>query len=131
MSRLLLDTHSWFWFVGDKDNLPISAKRQIEIAHQVFVSSISVYEIGQKLRLGRWPGMSEDILDAMIGDASAGIEYLELDMALAKRASLLDWAHRDPFDRMLAATAMDRDLAIVSKDAVFDSLEGLRRIWRQ
>lgn len=129
MSGLLLDTHAWVWFVQNSQLLPFSVKRRIETAGQVFVSCVSVYEIGQKLRLGKWPGMSEAILDAMIGDDESGIEQAPLNSDLARTASLLAWDHRDPFDRMIAATAMASDLELVSKDEAFDQLETLWRYW--
>ena len=39
----------------------------------------------------------------------------------------MDWSHRDPFDRLLAATALRRNLPIVSADAVFDGV--VTRVW--
>ena len=41
----------------------------------------------------------------------------------------MDWAHRDPFDRLIAATALSEGGMLASKDAAFDELEGLNRIW--
>ncbi|MBZ5772136.1 MULTISPECIES: hypothetical protein [Rhizobium] len=46
---------------------------------------------------------------------------------------MMNWGHRDPFDRLLAATAMDSRIAIISADVVFDALDDLgdwiARIW--
>ena len=47
---------------------------------------------------------------------------------VAERAGRLPGPHRDPFDRMLAAQALARDLPVVSADAVLDAY-GIRRIW--
>lgn len=41
----------------------------------------------------------------------------------------LDWVHRDPFDRMLAAVAMVEGWTLVTRDPAFDSLPGLRTLW--
>jgi PIN domain nuclease of toxin-antitoxin system len=40
----------------------------------------------------------------------------------------LPWHHRDPFDRILIAQAIEEDLALVSRDAAFERY-GVRRIW--
>ncbi|MGV1848617.1 MULTISPECIES: PIN domain-containing protein [unclassified Rhizobium] len=52
---------------------------------------------------------------------------------LLQYASMMNWGHRDPFDRLLAATAMDSRIAIISADVVFDALDDLgdwiARIW--
>ena len=44
-------------------------------------------------------------------------------------AARFEWPHRDPFDRMLAATALEHDLFLISKDRAFSTLPGLRVIW--
>jgi PIN domain nuclease of toxin-antitoxin system len=45
-----------------------------------------------------------------------------LDAAIAILAAKLDWSHRDPFDRLIAATAMQLKAALISSDAAFDAL---------
>ena len=50
-----------------------------------------------------------------------------LEAADCLMAGNIDWPHRDPFDRFLAASAMRRRVAIVSADPTFDSL--VTRIW--
>ena len=44
-------------------------------------------------------------------------------------AGRLDWAHRDPFDRMLAAQAMLEGLTLVTRDPAFDGIEGFSVLW--
>jgi PIN domain nuclease of toxin-antitoxin system len=44
-------------------------------------------------------------------------------------AGSLDWPHRDPFDRLLAATALINGWPLISADPAFDRLTGLRRVW--
>ncbi len=91
------------------------------------VSAISFFEIAQKVSLGKWPEMAPyvgqlaDLLERQRGVAVA------LEAADSLMAGTMEWPHRDPFDRFLAASAMRRRTAIVSADPVFDSL--LTRIW--
>jgi PIN domain nuclease of toxin-antitoxin system len=91
-------------------------------ADAVFVSPISIFEIGQKVRIGKWPEMVPFAtkLPALIEEQGALIASLVPDIALD--AALMDWTHRDPFDRFLAATALHLGIAFVSADAVFDEL---------
>jgi PIN domain nuclease of toxin-antitoxin system len=44
------------------------------------------------------------------------------------KAALLDWDHRDPFDRMIAAVALQERVAVVSADAAFEAV-GVERVW--
>jgi len=60
--------------------------------------------------------------------AGQGFEELEIGVADAERAGRLPGPHRDPFDRMLAAQALARELPVVSIDPVFDRF-GVSRLW--
>jgi len=64
---------------------------------------------------GRWPE-AEIFLDVQ------GIDLLSVTGALMQRAGALDWSHRDPFDRMIVATALEEGMAVVSKDATLDTI---------
>jgi PIN domain nuclease of toxin-antitoxin system len=57
-----------------------------------------------------------------------GYDLLPLTAAASLDAAILDWAHRDPFDRMIAIVARHEGLPLVSPDAAFDAL-GIERIW--
>jgi PIN domain nuclease of toxin-antitoxin system len=79
------------------------------------------------VRLGKWPEMAphvnrlSDLLERQRGSATA------LEAADSLLAGTMEWAHRDPFDRLLAASALRRGIAIVSADPVFDSV--VARVW--
>lgn len=130
MKRLLLDTHAWVWSALDSSRLAAEAKAAILDADAVHVSPISVYEVTQKVRLGKWPEIAPHI-DALVVEAET--LSAPLTRAVAARAGMLDWAHRDPFDRFIAASAIEMLCPLVSKDDEFDALEGMPgwrgRIW--
>ena len=60
--------------------------------------------------------------------AAQGFEELPMTLADAERAGRLPGPHRDPFDRMLIAQALGRDLDLVSNEEGFDAYR-LRRLW--
>lgn len=66
-----------------------------------------------------------DSLPKHLVDQGAKVARLEPEICL--RAGALDWTHRDPFDRLLAATALYFKIAIVSADVVFDGI--VARVW--
>lgn len=105
-----------------------TAREAILSADRVIVSAISFYEIGQKVRIGKWPEFEPFAADLEKLTAERGIEVLPLSASVSLRASLMDWSHRDPFDRMIAAVALQERVAVVSSDAAFDAV-GVERVW--
>ena len=127
MKAVLLDTHAWAWSLTDDDRLSDKARTSIERAQTVLVSPISFFEIGQKVRIGKWPEMAPFVgrLAGLLEEQGGAIA--DLDPLICLDAGTMSWARRDPFDRLLAATAARRGLPIVSADAVFDGL--VTRLW--
>ncbi len=127
MKAVLLDTHSWAWSLTNDPRLSVSARRALEDAESVLVSPISFFEIAQKVRLGKWPQMEPFIerLPAILSEQGGGVA--ELKPAICTAAGAMRWSHRDPVDRLLAATASYFTVPIVSADPVFDGV--VSRIW--
>jgi PIN domain nuclease of toxin-antitoxin system len=127
MKAVFLDTHAWAWTLTGGSRLSKRARASIEQAQTILVSPISFFEIGQQVRLGKWPEM-EPLVDRLptILDEQGG-SVAALDPVVCTTAGTMPWVHRDPFDRLLAATAIRYNLPIVSADAVFDGL--IARLW--
>src|SRR5438067_1922805 len=122
LKAVLLDTHSWAWSLSGDRRLSSVAADAIEGAQAVLVSPISFFEIAQKVRLGKWPEMAAFIgrLPALLTEQGGRVAALEAQ--ICENAGALAWVHRDPFDRLLAATALHYNLPIVSADVVFDGI---------
>ncbi len=127
VKAVLLDTHAWAWALTDDDRLSQRARSAITGADTVLVSPITFFEIGQKVRLGKWPQMEPFVqrLPALL--ETQGGATADLDGPICITAATMPWSHRDPFDRLLAATALRRNLPIVSADGVFDAV--VTRVW--
>ena len=122
MKSVLLDTHAWAWSLTADARLSDRALEAMRQADAVFISAISLFEIGQKVRLGKWPQMLP-FLDRLIGLAGEqGGRFAEVSPQIGLLAAGLPWEHRDPFDRIIGATAIAKGLALVSADAAFDDL---------
>lgn len=117
---ILLDTHAWLWYVnGNKDQYPDKWNQRIATADLVGISLVSCYEIALAEKRGRiklnYPAAEwfSAALDA------AAVELLPLTPTIAMRAVNLTPAHRDPFDRIIIATALEQDAMIATVDGVF------------
>jgi PIN domain nuclease of toxin-antitoxin system len=85
----------------------------------VVASAASAWEIAIKASLGRL--RAPDDLAAEL--ALEGISPLEITLSDALRAGALPRHHHDPFDRMLVAQALGREMTLVTRDAMLASYE--------
>lgn len=126
----LLDTHALLWALTDPDRLGREAHHIIAArSSRLVVSAASAWEIGTKQRFGKLPQA-----DALVGGYSRhlsrlGAARLPITEEHALLAGRLDWEHRDPFDRMLAAQAMLESLTLVTNDDALTGLPGLATAW--
>jgi PIN domain nuclease of toxin-antitoxin system len=127
--RVLLDTHALIWFAFDDIRLSKPARSVLlEIENEVFVSAASAWELTTKVRIGKLPVAAKFAIDLRSRVRGLGFQELAVTVEHGQRAGLLPGAHKDPFDRMLIAQAQAENLAIVSKERVFDEYH-VRRIW--
>lgn len=94
----------------------------------VYVSAASAWEIATKARLGKLPRAADVIGDLVGCVASQGFTPLDITLEHGERAGALGGAHRDPFDRMLAAQSQAENLPLVTNDPVFEDY-GVTTIW--
>ena len=94
----------------------------------IFVSSISIFEIANKARIGKLPmtPASARALNSVCEEF--GFAPLELTIEHGQRAGLLPGRHRDPFDRMLAAQSIVERMPIMTVDAKLREL-GAEVVW--
>jgi PIN domain nuclease of toxin-antitoxin system len=129
MSGLLLDTHALVWWLTDDDSLSAAARRAIgDDTREVVVSAASAWEIATKQRLGKLDALPP--VAEWFGALSStnGFRHLDVTYLHALRAGGYSTAHRDPFDRMLAAQAEMEDLSLVTRDPAFE-LFGTSTLW--
>ena len=128
---MLLDTHVLVWALPAPDHLSPLAREALAGSSERIVSAGSLYEITYKAQLGKWPEVASLLQVDLDGRLRAdGFEVAAATGAVMERAGRLDWAHRDPFDRLIVATAQLRGLALVSKDETLDGAPGgIERVW--
>jgi PIN domain nuclease of toxin-antitoxin system len=127
--RLMLDTHTLLWFLSSDPKLSATAKLAIEnLANIRYLSPASLVEIALKVRLGKLklnaPFASLFPIQLIAND----IHLIHLEPERIEPLTTLPLHHKDPFDRLIAATALVEGLTLVSKDQAFDAY-GLSRLW--
>jgi PIN domain nuclease of toxin-antitoxin system len=111
---VLLDTHLLLWALGAPARLPPKARRIIRDA-DVYVSAASIWEISIKAALGK---LRVDPCEVLAALEPAGFLSLPIAGEHAARVASLPPVHRDPFDRVLVAQALEEPMRLLTDDAV-------------
>jgi PIN domain nuclease of toxin-antitoxin system len=126
--KLLLDTHTFLWFINDSPQLSADAKSILEADSELLLSTASLWEIAIKISIGKLTlpqpynmFIPEQLAINSIKELPINLKHLDVISALA-------FPHHDPFDRLLIAQAITESLPIVSADAAFD-FYSVKRLW--
>lgn len=126
--KILLDTHTFIWFINDSPELSSSAADLLESDVDLILSTASLWEIAIKVSLNKLtlPDNYEQFIPQQI--TLNNIEILTITFDHLTVVSKLPFHHRDPFNRLLIAQSMSENLQIVSVDSQFDRY-GVSRKW--
>lgn len=111
--KVLLDTHVVLWSLAVPERLSTAARNTIESAEEIYVSSVSIWEISIKSGLGK---LDVDVDELLGWLASLKIVSLPVTWSHARALRELPLHHRDPFDRMLIAQAVTEPLHLLTAD---------------
>ena len=115
--KLLLDTCTFLWLAADDPCLTPAARTSCRSpGNEVFLSSLSAWEIAIKHRLGRLPLPDPPARYVTSRRTWLRLEPLAFDEECAAHDGLLPPHHRDPFDRGLVSQAILNGMTIVTPD---------------
>lgn len=127
---ILLDTCVLLWLAIDQSSLSEGARLALRSgAGQLYVSPVSAFEIGQKAARGKlllnlppeqWFPRAMEL---------HGLLETSFHSSIGLAAAVLPDLHRDPFDRLLIATAGAQNLALLTPDPLIRQYPGLRSLW--
>lgn len=124
---LLLDSHAAYWWLGGMREMSALARRVIEESApgEVFFSPVSCYELGLKMAANKMTPLPGAFIELARGQA-----FVELPISArhADLAARLPSAHKDPWDRVLAAQAICEGMTVVTRDPRIAAL-GATVLW--
>jgi PIN domain nuclease of toxin-antitoxin system len=128
VNGFLLDTHVLLWFIQKDPQLSNRAREVIaDDANLLFLSIASLWEIAVKINIGKLKiGHSIDDLYRIL--AQFKLEVMAIEQSDLNCYLTLPLHHRDPFDRLLIAQAIARDLILVSADSKFEQYP-VQQLW--
>jgi PIN domain nuclease of toxin-antitoxin system len=127
--KYLLDTHTLLWIVTDDKQLSIKAKRYfLNKNNEIYLSIASLWEMAIKISLDKLKinqSLNEFCKEHIIG---GNIKILDIKIEHLSKLESLKFKHRDFFDRLLVCQSLVENIAIISKDKVFNKYS-VKRIW--
>ncbi|HEU4983129.1 MAG TPA: type II toxin-antitoxin system VapC family toxin [Acidobacteriaceae bacterium] len=127
--KFFVDTHYVLWAaINSKRIEPWARKIIADLNNEVLVSAATIYEISLKVRLGKLPE-AEDFENDLVANIEDGLGYtvVPLEPAVMLRAARFEADHAGPFDRMIAAHAIQHNLPLLTTDARLEVF-GVRRL---
>lgn len=129
---VVCDTHALIYWSLAPRKLGGAARKAIEQAREageVLCADISLWEIAMLVEKGRLElGVSvEEYLDKLL--AALGLTVLPISPRIAALAQSGRFLQKDPADRLIGATALALDVPLVTRDAEFKRVSGLRLVW--
>lgn len=119
--NLLLDTHTFLWFIEGNPNLSNLAKDLIENPNNSkFISIASIWEISIKVSVGKLElamSITELLESQVYGNA---IDLLPIRAKHLDKLVELPFHHKDPFDRLIISQGLSEQMPIISKDQLFN-----------
>jgi PIN domain nuclease of toxin-antitoxin system len=127
---IILDTHSWIWYVTESSNLSIKAIKAIQDSDICGISAISCWEVAMLVEKNRiafsmpienWMKLAVDF---------EKIELIPLTPEISIQAAKLgpDF-HGDPADRIIAATSLLTKSTLITKDLKLREYKSIKTIW--
>ncbi len=128
--RLLLDSHTFLWFIRGDPKLSGHAREEIESAeNERLLSTASLWELSIKASLGKLRltmPMTELVREHVTGNAMSLLTIVPEHLDVL---TTLPFHHQDPFDRLIIAQGLADGIAILGKDRIFDAY-GVERVWK-
>jgi PIN domain nuclease of toxin-antitoxin system len=132
--KFLIDTHTFIWAISDYEKLSNKAKEIIlDVENEIFVSTVSFWEISLKVRIGKFNLTGFEIKKAIEYVQKLNCKILNLEAIETSTFSELPLFenHRDPFDRMIIWQSIVNDMILISRDQMFKQYKKnrLKLIW--
>lgn len=127
---LLLDTHALIWLATDLDQLTENAKSAIRLhASELYVSSITALEISLLTHCGKLDWGTRPLARFEKALKHHHVQEVPVSAEIAWKSGQLEQIHRDPFDRIIIATAQVHGMTILTKDRTIPTYPKVKVVW--
>ena len=127
--KLLLDTHTFLWFIAGSSKLSDYAQQLIEdSSNERLLSIASLWEMSIKASIGKLRLELPFTEIVTLHVKKNAIKLLHISPEHLENLRSLPFHHKDPFDRLIIAQGLTEKISILSKDKVFDKYD-IQCLW--
>lgn len=133
MIAAVVDTHALIWYLYDDSRLSNTARQFMETVadrqDQIAIASITLIEMVYLIEKGKIASESLSIIAAELDDPDSLFTEIPIDLQIARALSRVDGQQiPDMPDRIIAATALQRNLPVISRDGKI-RVSSIQTIW--
>ena len=126
----MIDSNVLIWWVAEPSKLTSRAYSILaEPENEILVSEASIWELANKIHKGKLTSVGDSIRSLLNEIEAQNMTLLPIRLSDILRTETLAAHHRDPFDRMLVAQAMEESVPLIASDSEIAKYE-LEVIWR-
>ena len=127
--KYLLDTHAFIWLSALPESLSETVRQYVVSPdNELLISAVSGWEAALLWKLQRIELPEDPIFFIPRAIHALSLIPIAINFETAITAATLPLIHRDPFDRLLIAAAMQQQIAVLSKDRILAEY-GVKVIW--
>ena len=128
--KLLLDTHIFLWLIDDDQRLSEQYRQAIQNPrHEKFLSVVSIWECVIKHQIGKLDFPSSPEIYLPMERRKHLVKTLTVDENSIAQLIRLPLLHKDPFDRLIMAQALQHDLLILTEDKLILAYPDIRLLF--
>ena len=114
--KYLLDTHVIIWYFEDSPNLPLKKKEIIDSSeNSIYLCSVSLWEIAIKINLNKLK-LNLTFSEFLNIIKNNDFDVLQIEDEYLEGLLVLPFIHKDPFDRLILATAIVEGMTLITAD---------------
>ena len=126
----MMDTCAFIWYILDDERLPDNVKDIITDSNEIYISYATLWEITIKQTISKLDEVKFDIEELAELCMDNGIMILPLKLSYLAKLRQLPLIHRDPFDRMITATAIVEGCTLLTCDSEIVKYDEVKTLWQ-
>lgn len=129
--RLLIDTQIIIWFLEENKQLSGEVRSLVsDVGNDVYVSQVSLFEIAIKLKIGGRLNLKRGLDGLVLDCQKEAIQFLPISNAHLLAYDQIPFFdnHRDPFERLILATALPEQMPVISADEKFSRYRDIIKV---